>query len=172
MTEMNNSTVETKKELVIKRTFKAPRELVFKAFTEAEHLANWWGPKGLSLIVSSLDVRPNGIFLYCMKTPEGHEMWGKFVYHEILAPEKITFTSSFADKDANTIRSPFSQVWPLEVFNTWTLTEDEGKTLITLTGYPINASKEEEQAFEAGHASMNQGFSGTFDQLDEYLSKI
>jgi len=156
------------KELVITRVLNAPRELVYKAWTEAERLAQWWGPKGFTFKVAQLDFREGGSFLYSMNN-NGFEMWGKFVYHEIVPPERIVFVNSFSDKDGNLTRAPFSATWPLEVRNTLTLTEKDGKTALVLRGGPINATTEEQATFEAGRASMEQGFGGTFEQLDEYL---
>src|SRR5665213_745715 len=130
--------IQTKHELVITRIINAPRELVFKAFTESERLAQWWGPKGSEIKVSKLELRPGGIFLYNMPTPDGHFMWGKFVYREIISPERIIFISSFSDENGNTIRAPFSETFPLEVMNTLTLIEENGKTHLTLRGVPIN----------------------------------
>jgi uncharacterized protein YndB with AHSA1/START domain len=158
-------------EFIITRIFDAPRELVFKAWTESEHLKHWWGPKGFTFGVSKLDFRPGGIFHYSMRSPDGHEMWGKFVYREIVVPEKIVFINSFSDEEGNTVRAPFSPTWPLEVLNTLTLSENEGKTTLTLRGGPINATEEERKTYEAGFESMKQGFGGTFDQLADYLAK-
>ncbi len=73
-------------------TFHAPRELVFKAFTEADHLKNWWGPKGWKFEVLQSDFRPGGVFLYSQKPDDGDAMWVKFVYSEIVTPEKKSFT--------------------------------------------------------------------------------
>jgi uncharacterized protein YndB with AHSA1/START domain len=160
-----------KNELVITRVFDAPRGLVFKAWAEAERLVQWWGPKGFDVKVSQLDFRPGGIFHYGISLPDGNEMWGKFVYHEITEPERIVFVSSFSDKDGGITRAPFSQAWPLEVLNELTLTERDGKTTLTLRGGPINATDEEYKTFESAFGSMQQGFGGTFDQLDEYLAK-
>jgi uncharacterized protein YndB with AHSA1/START domain len=98
-------------------------------------------------------------------------MWGRFVYREIVAPERIVFINSFSDEDGNITRAPFSSTWPLEVLNTLTLSEHEGKTTLTLRGGPINATEEERKTFEAGFDSMRQGFTGTFDQLADYLAK-
>lgn len=159
-------------DFVITRTFEAPRELVFQAFTQAEHLQHWWGPKGMKLGVSELDVRPGGVFLYSMESADGYKMWGKIVYREIMAPEKIVFTTSFADEEGNIIRAPFSQTWPLEVLSTWTFTEEDGKTTISLHSIPFNATEEEQQTFAAMHSSMEQGFGGTFDQLVDYLAQM
>jgi uncharacterized protein YndB with AHSA1/START domain len=159
------------KELVITRAFNAPRDVVFKMWTEAKHLEKWWGPKGVDIIVKKFDLQPEGIFLYCM-AGEGFEMWGRFVYLEIVEPEKLVFISSFSDNDGNITRAPFSATWPLEVMNTLTLTEDEGKTTLTLRGGPHNATEEEREFFGGMFESMNQGFAGTFEQLDEYLANI
>jgi len=98
--------------------------------------------------------------------------WGLFVYHEIKAPEKISFVNSFSDENGNVTRAPFSQTFPLEVMNNWALTEENGKTTITLKGKPINATEEENKFLKGMEASMQQGFGGTFDQLEEYLVAI
>src|SRR5262245_56200132 len=104
----NRSVTELEEgEFVISRVFNAPRELVFKAQTESERREEWLGAKGFTTRVIKFDFRPGGVFLYSMRTPDGHEMWGKFVYREIVAPERIVFINSFADKEGNTIRAPF-----------------------------------------------------------------
>lgn len=157
-------------EFVITREFDAPRDLVFKAWTEPERLAQWWGPKGFTMIASKVDLRPGGVFHYGMKGPDGTEMWGNFVYHELAPPERMVFVISFSDENGGVTRHPFSATWPLEVINTMTLTEHHGTTTLTLRGGPINASEEECATFKGGHASMQQGFKGTFDQLAGYLA--
>ncbi|CAM3853734.1 SRPBCC family protein [Alicyclobacillus pomorum] len=158
-------------ELVITRTFDAPRELVFKAVTEPEHLTHWWAPKGYTMNVAKLDLRPGGVFHYSQRSPEGQEMWGKFVYREIMEPEKLVFTNSFSDEEGNTVRAPFNQTWPLEILNTWTFAEHEGKTTLTMRGVPLSATEEELKTFEAAHDMVQKGFAGTLDQLADYLAK-
>lgn len=160
----------TDSKLMITRVFDAPRELVFQAWTEPERLAQWWGPKGYELHIAKLDLRPGGIFLGSQRSPEGHVMWGKFVYQEIIASERLVFIQSFSDEAGNTIRAPFSEQWPLEVINELTLTESDGKTTMTLSGGPYNATEEERAAFEGMRPHVQEGFVGTFDQLDAYLS--
>jgi len=159
------------KEFVISRTFDAPRELVWKAYSEAERLAEWWGPKGCKLIVGSLDFRPGGIFHYGMEWQPGKVMWGRFVYREIVRPEKLVFVSSFSDENKGVTRAPFNEHWPLEVLNVMALEDVGGKTKITLNGGPVNPTEDERKAWEGHFDSMNQGFSGTFDKLDAYLEK-
>ena len=157
-------------ELVITRVLNAPRELVYKALSEAEALAQWWGPKGATIHINKLDFRPDGIFHYSMESPMG-VMWGKFKYLEIVKPERIVFINSFSDKDGNVTPNAFMKDFPLEVFNIITLTEREGKTTLTIKGGPINATAVEQKAFNDMLGNMQQGFGGTLDQLDEYLSK-
>ncbi len=161
--------VPAQKELVILRQFNAPRKLVFKAFADADALAQWWGPKGAQLEVHRLDFKPGGIFHYSMKSPMG-EMWGKFNYLEINEPERIVFSNSFSDKDANMVRAPFSNNFPMEIMNSITLTEHEGKTTLLIKGGPINATEGELNFFTNMFSGMQQGFAGTFDQLNEYLA--
>jgi uncharacterized protein YndB with AHSA1/START domain len=158
------------KDLVITRAFNAPRTLVWKAWTEPEQLTKWWGPKGMPISVHKFYLRPGGTFHYSMRAADGSDWWGKFVYREIKALEKIVFVNSFSDAKEKITRHPMWPTWPLEVFNTLTFTEQDGKTTLTLRGSPINATEEEQATFEAHIANVQQGFKGTFDQLEEYLA--
>jgi uncharacterized protein YndB with AHSA1/START domain len=158
--------------LVITRIFDAPRALVWKAYTEAEHLERWWGPKGTTLRVARLEVAPGGVFLYACVGPDGQELWGKFVYREVSPIERLAFVSGFADPEGNTVPAFFSADWPLEVFNVVTLEEEGGKTRLTLRGGPQNATPEQQAFFEGMLPSMDQGFKGTFDQLEAYLAEL
>jgi uncharacterized protein YndB with AHSA1/START domain len=159
-------------EFVITREFNAPRELLFTVWTEAKHLEKWWGPAGMQVSIDKLELKPGGTFHYCMKTPDGHTMWGKFVYREITTPEKIVFVVSFSDAQEGYSRHPMSDTWPLEVLSTVIFTEQDGKTTLTMTGTPINATNEEIKTFVDNFAGMEQGWSGTMAQLDDYLAKL
>jgi uncharacterized protein YndB with AHSA1/START domain len=153
----------------ISRSFDAPRDLVWKAFTESKRLMHWWGPKGSTWVSGKLDLRPGGMFHYCMRSPDGHEMWGKFVYREIDAPARLVFVNSFSNAQGETTRAPFNAQWPLEVLNTVTFTENAGRTTITVRGGPVNVSLQEQEVFRNASSLMEQGFTGTFDQLTAYL---
>ncbi len=159
------------KEFVITRTFAAPRDLVWKAWTERDRLLQWFGPKGLTISTATVDFRPGGVFHYGMKSPDGKMIWGKFVYREIVAPEKIVFISSFSDEKGGLTRHPMSAGWPLEMLSTTTFAEHDGKTLLTIRWTPDNATEEELKSFIAAKPGMSQGWSGTFEQLTEYLAK-
>jgi len=158
-------------EFVITRVFDAPRNLVFKAWTEAERLTHWWGPKGFTMLSCKLDLRPGGVFHYSLHAPQGGDMWGKWVFREVMAPDRLVFITSFSDEEGNTVRAPFSSDWPLEVLSTVTFNEHEGKTTITMRGVPLNATETERQTFESMFKSMQNGWTGTLDQLTEYLAK-
>jgi uncharacterized protein YndB with AHSA1/START domain len=158
-------------EFVISRTFDAPRELVWKAFTDPEHMKNWWGPKGFAVRAARMDLRPGGSYHYCMRSPDGRDMWGKFGYREIVAPERIVFVNSFSDEKGGLTRHPMSPTWPLEMLSTFTFVEHEGKTTLTIRWVPLNATEAERKTFEDGRKGMHQGWTGTLDQLAEYLAK-
>jgi len=163
-------------EFTISRVFDGPRDLVFKAWTESERLALWWGPKGFKMLIAKLDLRPGGVFHYCMQAPEGsamgHKLWGKFVYREIVSPARLVFVNSFSDEAGGLTRHPLAPNWPLEVLNVLTFAEHQDKTTITLTGIPINVTEAEREIFKSWHKSMQQGFGGTLDQLEQYLAKV
>lgn len=157
-------------ELVITRTFNAPRELVFAAFAEPERLAQWWGAKGVITHVARADVRPGGELVYSQTFPNGLVMWGKFVYREIAAPERLVFVSLPVDAEGNSIPNPFIANFPAEILNTISLTEQNGKTTLEMRGSPINATEAERAAFAGMHKNLRGGFDSTFDRLDEYLA--
>jgi uncharacterized protein YndB with AHSA1/START domain len=155
----------------ITRTFDAPREVVWKAWTEVERLKHWWGPKGFKTTSAKLDLRAGGIFHYGMRSPDGQVVWGKFIYREIAAPERLVFVVSFSDEKGGITRHPMSPNWPMEILSTITFAERDGKTDVTVRWQAINATDEERRTFEAGHESMRMGWTGTFDQFAEYLAQ-
>jgi uncharacterized protein YndB with AHSA1/START domain len=159
-------------QIEITHIFNASRELVFNAFTESEHLQNWWGPKGWTFDVSKSEIRPGGVFHYSQKPADGDVMWVKFEYSEIVVPEKIVYTSFFSDEEGNTVRAPFDANWPMKTLNTITFIEDEGKTTLTMIVSPVSTTEEEIKTFDDSKEMAQEGYSGTFDQLDEYLTKI
>ncbi|MFB9864819.1 SRPBCC family protein [Rufibacter immobilis] len=159
-------------DFVITRVFDAPREQVFKAWTQEDSLKQWYGPKGYTLGISEFNLQPGGALHYSIQMGSGPKMWGKFVYREINSPEQLVYVNSFADEDGNITRAPFSATWPLEMLNFLTLTEQDGQTTLTLRGRPLNATQEERQTYAQGHTSMHQAFSGTMDQLAAYLAKV
>jgi uncharacterized protein YndB with AHSA1/START domain len=157
---------------VISRVFDAPRDKIWKAWTEAARLKQWWGPKGFVVTHCKVDLRPGGIMHYCLRMPDGNEMWGKFVYREIVKPERLVFVNSFSDKDAGIAVHPMSVNWPREMLSTVTFEEQGGRTKLTVQWIPLDTSTDlERKTFEDGRDSMKQGWSGTFEQFAEYLAR-
>jgi len=154
---------------ITSRVFNAPRERVWDAWTQREQMMRGFGPKGFTMSQAQLDFRPGGVFHYCLKSPDGKEMWGKFVYREIVPEERLVFISSFSDENAGETRHPLAPDWPLRMLSTVTFTEKAGKTTITVRWLPFEATQKERDTFEAGRDSMKAGWTGTFDRLETYL---
>ncbi len=161
----NAPTESAETEFVITRVFDAPRELVWKAFTESERWERWWGPKGFTTRVSKLDLRPGGVIHFCMRSPEGRDVWSKGVYREVVEPERIVLVVSFSDENGNTVppaQYGLSPDWPAEALVTVTFAEHEGKTQLTLH-LGISESLAKRQGADVGWAE-------TLDRLAGYLA--
>ena len=156
----------------ISRVFDAPRERVWQAWTEAEHLKKWWGPKGFTVTHCTVDLRPGGTMHYCLKAPGGAEMWGRFVYRQIVKPEKLVWINSFSDAKGGVTRHPGHQSWPLEMHSTAIFEAQGNRTKVTIQWLPGEGSTDaERRTFEEGREGMKQGWAGTFEQLEGYLKK-
>lgn len=155
----------------ISRIFAAPRPLVFSCFTDAERMRHWWGPKGFEIVHSRMDFRVGGTYHYGMKPKSGETMWGRFIYREIVEPERIVIVSSFSDETGGIARAPFFDgKWPLELLSTFAFAETaSGGTEFSVTWVPLRATDEELAVFAANRPSMTGGWTGTLDQLEAYL---
>ena len=100
---MAKSMVNETERMVVTRVFDAPRELVWKAWTDPIYVMQWWGPKGFTAPVCKMDFRVGGKSLLCMKTPEGQECWNLVEYHEIVLHEKIVSSMHFSDSMGNKV---------------------------------------------------------------------
>lgn len=124
--------------MVITRVFDAPRELVWKAYTEPEYAAQWWGPKGFTAPFCKMDFRVGGKFLFCMRAPDGQDFWSGGEYHEIHQFEKIVYSMYFADAQGNRVEPAHYGVehQAANDIHDITLFEDlgDGKTRLTLIG--------------------------------------
>lgn len=152
-------------DLIITRTFNAPREQVWQAWTEPERLMRWWGPKGFTAPICSVDLRVGGRYLNCMRSPEGQDYWSTGVYREITVPTRLVCSDSFADELGNVVPAThygMESDLPLEMQITVTLEEDHGTTRMTLMhiGFPPGNVR------EMCEASWNE----SFDKLADYLN--
>lgn len=100
---MTQQTVQERERMVVTRVFEAPRELVWRAWTQPEFVKQWWGPKGFTSPVCRMDFRVGGRFLYCMRAPDGQEFWNAGEFHEIVPHEKIVSSMYFSDPEGNKV---------------------------------------------------------------------
>ncbi|HAO98796.1 MAG TPA: polyketide cyclase [Fibrobacteres bacterium] len=170
MNHPNNAV--TGEDFIISRTFNAPRDLVWKVWTEPAHIGKWMNPFGGEMSFAKMDFRSGGMAHYYMATPDGGKMWGLVKYLEIAQPEKVVQIQSFADAEGNIISHPMSATWPKEMHSTAAFTEQDGKTTITITWRPYNATEVEQQTFDGARPGMTQGWTGSLDQLEVYLKEM
>jgi uncharacterized protein YndB with AHSA1/START domain len=154
----------------ITRVFDAPRARVWDAWTRPEALAQWFGPKGWSSTLLAFDLRPGGEWRGRMDTPDGETMHSKFVFRDIEPMSRLVWVHGFADADGNRARAPFAEFFPLEMVTTVLFTDEGEGTRIELSWTPLDATPEEEAFFASMMASMEGGWSGSFEQLDAFLA--
>jgi uncharacterized protein YndB with AHSA1/START domain len=173
MKVMNLSTDKsTDNDFFMQRIYAAPREFVFSAFTDPEHLRHWWGPVGFTVVAAKMDLRRGGSYHFGLRAPNGEMMWGKFVYREIVPPQRLVWVHSFADESGNAIKHPMSLDWPLLMLATVSFDVHGSGTKLTLRFSALDATEAERNTFKANHDSMRQGWGGTFDQLEAYLAGL
>ena len=149
-------------EVIVQRQFSAPRTLLFQVFTQPEHLKRWWAPPPFTVPVCTIDLRPGGIWHYCLRSPEGQDQWARSVYREIVPPEKLVYTTTFADEHANPIEG-----MP-EHLTTVILTEEAGKTRV-IARVQFASAAALKVAVDLG---ILQGMSMTWEYLVEYVQKL
>lgn len=169
MAKAQPSRKETKP-FMIKRSFQAPRELVFDAWTNPEHLTNWFAPAGFSLEYKRCEIKPGGQSHFSMSGPEGMKLWAKVVYKIIERPQRLVYVQSFSDENGGKGKHPGAPVFPEEMETTVLFEEQGGKTVLTLQWMPLDATDEEWAIFDGMHESMTQGWGGSFEKLDAYLA--
>ena len=127
---------------------------------------------GFKVTHLTLDLRPGGTMHYRLRMPDGKDLWGRFVYREIVKPERLVWINSFSDKDGGLATHPMSPTWPREMHTTVTFKELGGKTEVTVTWLPLEGSTDLEiKTFEEGRDSMKGGWTGTLEQFNAYLAK-
>jgi uncharacterized protein YndB with AHSA1/START domain len=149
---MSGGVARKERDVVVTRVFDAPREVVFRAWTEPELVQRWWGPRKFTNPVCELDLRQNGAMRIHMRAPDGtvYPMTG--VYHEIVEPERIVFTAAALDPKGSPL---------FEVLHTVTFAERDGKTTLTWRGSVARATAEAAPYL----AGMEEGCSQSLERL-------
>ncbi|WP_079527772.1 SRPBCC family protein [Halobacillus hunanensis] len=165
----NLETAVEGRNLVMERTFDAPKELVFKAFSESDQLASWWGPQGWQTENRTFEFEPDGVWHYCMRCVDegqgdfyGQESWGKAVYQEIEAPNKIVYSDVFTDEKGNAVEG-----MP-EIQASYIFQDQDGQTKLIVRNQ--FASVETLEAIM--DMGIVQGFSSQMDKLDDHLKRV
>jgi uncharacterized protein YndB with AHSA1/START domain len=146
-------TMPSNRDLVITRVFAAPRDLVFRAWTEPDCAARWWGPQGFTTLSCEMDVRPCGAYRRCMRSPEGAVYCTRGVYRQIVPPERLVFTYAWEDAEGRPGH---------ETLVTVTFAEHDGKTKLTLHQAMFD-TVESRDAHQGGWTSC-------FERFAEYLA--
>jgi uncharacterized protein YndB with AHSA1/START domain len=150
----NERTATTDREIVTTRLFDAPRELVFRAWTDAEHIGEWWGPKGFTTTTHEIDVRPGGAWRFVMHGPDGVDYDNKIVYLEIVEPERMVYVHG-------------DEGDPDQFQTTVTFEEQGAKTKLTLRALFRSAAERDHVVKEFGAI---EGAKQTLDRLGAYLA--
>ncbi|HUA33251.1 MAG TPA: SRPBCC domain-containing protein [Candidatus Binataceae bacterium] len=151
----SSSVITDDRVLVISRVFNAPRSLVYKAWTEPERIAQWFGPQGFKGEVIKMDARIGGSFRFYMRSPDGTDHWAQGVHHEIVEGERLVYTYAWADANGNATRP---------------------ETLITVSFEDLGGDRTRltfrQEVFESMTARdmHNSGWNSSFDRLAEYLA--
>jgi len=165
MLKQNSSTeTQSDREIVITRVFNAPRELVFKAWTEPKHIEQWWGPQGFTTRVTEMDLRPGGQWRYVMISPDGTEYPAKGIFREIVPPERIVTSDEFDEGFEQVVNADL----PQGIVMTAVFEDLNSKTKLTLQ--ILHATAEDRRKHE--EMGVIAGWNSSFDCLDEYLISI
>jgi uncharacterized protein YndB with AHSA1/START domain len=154
--QMNNQADILEREIVLSRVFNAPRELVFKAWTDKAHIAHWFGPKGFITTTHEMDARVGGMWRFEMRAPDGTRFDNRIVFLEIKAPELLVFDHG-SDKDNDPDRFRVTITFD---------SQGDGKTVVTLRQLHPN---KERRAVVIGFGAVELGYQ-TLDKLAAHLN--
>ncbi len=157
-------------EYVIERDFDAPREMVWRAWTEPEFLSRWYGP-GVETIIHKFDLEPGGLWLNEMKWGENSDL-SRIEFKEVVAPERLVWHQSSTDADWNVIANPMMPDWPRTVATTVTFQEVGQQTKVRLSWLPFEASDAEIACFAGAMENFGKGWGAGFDMIAEILAEM
>lgn len=155
---------------VIEREFAAPRELVWKTWTDPKLLTRWYGPR-VETIVHRLDLKPGGLWLVEMRWG-GQSNYQRVEYLEVSVPDRLVWLHSSADADWNVIASSMMKDWPRVLLTTVTFTTLKRRTKVKLTWEPHEATAAEIACFAAAIAGADKGWKAGMDLLERLLVEL
>lgn len=155
---------------ILERVFDAPRELVWRTWTEPDLLVRWYGPN-VETIVHRLDVKPGGLWLGEMKWGDNSN-FQRVEYTEVTPPERLVWLHAMADADWNIVSNPMMADWPRVLLTTVTFEEADGKTHMRLTWVPHEASEAEVACFSAAIEGLDKGWGAGMELLAELLVEL
>jgi uncharacterized protein YndB with AHSA1/START domain len=161
-------------DLSFSRVIDARRELLFNVWTDAEHFAQWFGPKGVALPFCRIDPRPGGTLHFCHRLGDGTEVWVKGVYREFVAPERLVFALSFVDESGRAAAHPMFPDWPLDTvfLTTVTFADLDGKTQLTVRQTLLPPEAAAKDTVERERQAAQAGWAETLERLDEYVAAL
>lgn len=162
-----------KDRFVINRTFEAPIETLFEMWTNPKHFSQWIPPTGFDMQFMRSDIAVGKSTFYFMSNDSGMKMYGRADYKEVVVPNRLVYTQQFCDVDEKISRHPMAPTWPATMLTTVLLTvESPDQTRVTITWEPYgDFTVEELDTFIKARSGMTQGWTGSFDKLDDYLEK-
>ena len=155
---------------VLERVFDAPRELAWRAWTEPDLVARWYGPN-VETINHRHELKPGGVWL-CEMRWGGNSHYQKAEFTEVSAPERLVWLHSNTDAEWNVAPSPMMPNWPLVLLTTVTFAQEEGHTRMRLTWAPHEASEAELAAFGSALGGLDRGWGAGMELLKGLLAEL
>ena len=165
---------EKKEKFIISRSFSVSREKMFRLWTDPKQFSQWIPPTGFRMEFLRDVIKPGASTFYFMTNDAGVDMYGRAHYVELTAPNRLVYTQQFCDKNEKISRHPMAPTWPETMRSVVTFSEEgPNQTRITLDWTPDgNVTKPELDMFTKERAGMTQGWTGSFDKLEECLAKV
>lgn len=163
-----------KETFFINRSFEAPINLMYELWTQPNHFSKWMGPTGSTMEFIRAEIKEGGSCFYKMTFDTGLKMYGKIKYLTLNSPNTLIYTQQFSDEHEGIGKHPMAPVWPTTMLTTVTLAEEEGQTTrVTVKWEPCETFTDAElEAFVKERTGMTMGWTGSFDKLEEFITKL
>lgn len=157
---------------VIERLFPVSQKRLFEVCSQIEHLRQWMSPAGTKVIKADQSLKPGGTYHYGIAGADGNEMWGLATYSEITPFSRLVYVQSFSDKDGGITAHPMAPTWPKEMTTIFEfIPAGDKQTTLKINWIFAGIDDAEAAIFAGAHDGMRQGWTGSLDQLNDYLTK-